>query len=95
MYNDDLSFEEELQMLEEQVRRRHNHRRFLRRNAQLLQQELDLEDELISENPELTQMVHDLNTLLTQGFHQGFGSVEEGDNNTRKENVWNNFFPGL
>ncbi|BBD62796.1 hypothetical protein NIES2109_56460 (plasmid) [Nostoc sp. HK-01] len=61
--HDGLNFEDELLLSEEQIRRRHNQRRFLRRNAQLLQQELELEDELLESNPELAQMIHDLNVL--------------------------------
>jgi len=92
---DDLNFEEELLLTEEQIRRQHNQRRFLRRNAQLLQQELDLEDELISENPELAQMVHDINTLETQAHRQGFSSVFEVAHQGRKGSVWRRLFPGL
>ncbi|MBD2459307.1 hypothetical protein H6G80_35420 [Nostoc sp. FACHB-87] len=95
MYYDDLNFEEELQLSEEQIRRRHNQRWFLRRNAELLQQELELEDELINENPELAQMIHEINTLETQALHRGFGGVFEGDASAKKSNVWNKFFPGL
>ncbi|MFN6501338.1 MAG: hypothetical protein RMX65_030695 [Nostoc sp. DedQUE01] len=92
---DHLNFEEELLLTEEQIRRRHDQRRFLRRNAQLLQQELDLEDELISENPELAQMVHDINTLETQAHRQGLSSVFEVADEGRKGSVWRRLFPGL
>jgi hypothetical protein len=49
MYNesDDLSFEEQLHLTEEEIIRRHNQQMFWRRNAQLLQQELELEAELL------------------------------------------------
>lgn len=94
MYHD-LSFEEELLFAEEQIRRRHRQRMLLRRNTQLLQQELELEDELLESNPELAQIVHDINLLETQAHHQGFGSIFDGDTNAKKSNVWNKFFPGL
>ncbi|MBD2518132.1 hypothetical protein H6G93_24770 [Nostoc sp. FACHB-973] len=92
---DDLNFEEELLLTEEQIRRRHKKRRFLCRNAQLLQQELDLEDQLISENPKLAQMVHDINTLETQAHRQGLSSVFEVADEGRKGFVWRRLFPGL
>ncbi|MBD2682955.1 MULTISPECIES: hypothetical protein [Nostoc] len=92
---DDLNFEEELPLTEEQIRRRHNQRRFSHRNAQLLQQELELEDELISENPEFALMIHKINTLETQAGHQGFESVFETGSEGKKASVWGRLFPGL
>lgn len=92
---DDLNFEDELQLSKSQIRRRHNARRFLRRNAELLQQELELEDELLESNPELSQMIHDLNVLETQAHHQGFGSVTQGESTSQKQNIWSKLFPGL
>ena len=56
MYNDEydnLSFEEQLCLTESLIRQRHNQQMFLRRNAQLLQQELSFEAELLEDNPEL------------------------------------------
>ncbi|MFN6564256.1 MAG: hypothetical protein RMY28_031310 [Nostoc sp. ChiSLP01] len=92
---DDLNFEDELLLSEEQIRRRHNGRRFLRRNAQLLQQELELEDELLESNPELAQMIHELNVLETQAGLQGFGSKLEIESSGKPGSVWNRVFPGL
>ncbi|MBD2496721.1 hypothetical protein [Nostoc sp. FACHB-280] len=95
MYDDDVNFEEELLLSEAEIRRRHNQRRLLRRNAQLLQQELELEDELIRENPEFAQMIHDLNVLESQAGHRGFGSVFETGGESQKKSVWGRLFPGL
>jgi hypothetical protein len=73
MYNeyDNLSFEEQLHLTESLIRRRHNQQMFLRRNAQLLQQELELEAELLEENPELAQTIHSLNMQEIQSNQRG------------------------
>jgi hypothetical protein len=97
MYNnyDDLNFDEELHLSEEEIRRRHNQRSFLRRNAQLLQQELELQEQLLEENPELAQAIHDFNNLESQTGYQGLKTTFEGETETKKVNVWSKFFPGL
>ncbi|MBW4430049.1 MAG: hypothetical protein KME50_38350 [Nostoc desertorum CM1-VF14] len=95
MYNDEydnLSFEEQLHLTEEQIRRRHNQQMFLRRNAQLLQQELELEAELLEENPELAQAVHAFN--MHEILVQQQGSIQ-GDSTSKGQSVWSKFFPGL
>ncbi|WP_277883415.1 hypothetical protein [Nostoc flagelliforme] len=43
----------------------------MRRNTQLLQQELELEAELLKENPELAQVIHSLNMQEIQSNQQG------------------------
>ncbi|MBD6621153.1 hypothetical protein FNW02_37015 [Komarekiella sp. 'clone 1'] len=97
MYNDDddLSFEEQLQLTESQIRRRHQQRIFMRRNAELLQQELELEAELLEENPELNQVIHELNTLEIQTGQQGLKDAIQGESSPKHRNVWDSFFPGL
>ncbi|MEA5606225.1 hypothetical protein [Nostoc sp. UHCC 0252] len=97
MYSDydDLNFEERLQLTESEIRRRHQQRMFLRRNAQLLQQELELEAELLEENPELAQVIHSLNMQEIQSQQQGLFGVMQGDSNPKGQSVWNKFFPGL
>lgn len=97
MYNqyDDLSFSEQLQLTESEVRRRHNQQMFLRRNAQLLQQELELEDELLAENPELAQAVHAFNMREIFAQEQGLKSVMQGDSTPKGQSVWSRIFPGL
>ncbi|MHC5739828.1 hypothetical protein [Nostoc sp.] len=99
MYNseyDDLSFEEQLHLTEEKMRRRHNQQMFLRRNAQLLQQELSFEAELLEDNPELAQVIHSLNMQEIQSNQRGLENVlglEESA--SKKQSVWSKFFPGL
>ncbi|MFN6455732.1 MAG: hypothetical protein RM022_026530 [Nostoc sp. EfeVER01] len=97
MYNqyDDLSFSEQLHLTEEEIRRRHNHQMFLHRNAQMLQQELDLEDELLAENPELAQAVHAFNMQEILAQQQGSFDVMQGDSTSKGQSVWSKFFPGL
>ncbi|AUB35571.1 hypothetical protein COO91_01461 [Nostoc flagelliforme CCNUN1] len=97
MYNqyDDLSFSEQLHLTEEEIRRRHNQQMFLRRNAQLLQQELELEAELLEDNPELAQAVHAFNLQEIQAQQQGSSGVMQGDSTRKEQSVWSRFFPGL
>ncbi|MEA5507670.1 hypothetical protein VB735_32205 [Halotia wernerae UHCC 0503] len=97
MYNDydNLSFDEQLQLSEEQIRRRHQQRMFMQRNAELLQQELELEAELLEENPEFAQVIHQLNLLETQAGQQGVKDVIQGDSSPKSRNMWGGFFPGL
>ncbi|MFK0731536.1 MAG: hypothetical protein ACIWVG_10300 [Gloeotrichia echinulata HAB0833] len=98
MYNksDDLSFNEQLHLSESQIRLWHNQRIFLRRNAQLLQQELEIETELLAENPELAQAIHSLNMQEIQSHQRGLQNllgVEELS--PKAQSIWNKFFPGL
>jgi hypothetical protein len=98
MYSDydDLNFEERLQLTESEIRRRHQQRMFLRRNAQLLQQELELEAELLEENPELAQVIYSLNMREIQSNQQGLQNVLGSKESASKEqSVWSKFFPGL
>lgn len=97
MYNqyDDLSFSEQLQLTESDIRRRHNQQMFLRRNAQLLQQELELEAELLEGNPELAQAVHAFNLQEIQAQQQGSFGFMQGDLTPKEQSVWSRFFPGL
>ncbi|MBN3958671.1 hypothetical protein [Nostoc sp. NMS8] len=98
MYNqyDDLSFSEQLHLTEEEIRRRHNQQMFLRRNAQMLQQELELEDELLTENPELAQAVHAFNMQEIQSNQRGVQNVLGSQESASKEqSVWSKFFLGL
>ncbi|AUB44911.1 hypothetical protein COO91_11164 (plasmid) [Nostoc flagelliforme CCNUN1] len=98
MYNDEydnLSFEEQLHLTEDEMRRRHNQQMFLRRNAQLLQQEMELEAELLEENPELAQTIHALNMQEIQAQQQGLFGVMQGDSTPKRQSVWSKFFPGL
>ncbi|MDM9580247.1 hypothetical protein [Nostoc sp. GT001] len=68
---------------------------FLHRNAQMLQQELDLEDELLAENPELAQAVHAFNMQEILAQQQGSFDVMQGDSTSKGQSVWSKFFPGL
>ncbi|MCC5619734.1 hypothetical protein LC605_32900 [Nostoc sp. CHAB 5836] len=99
MYNseyDNLSFEEQLHVTESLIRQRHNQQMFLRRNAQLLQQELELEAELLEENPELAQIIHSLNMREIQSNQRGVQNVLSVEELTPKEqSVWSKFLPGL
>ncbi|MBC1224938.1 hypothetical protein GNF10_18755 [Nostoc sp. UCD121] len=98
MYNeyDGLSFEEQLQLSESLIIRRHNQQMFLRRNAQLLEQELNFEAELLEENPELAQTIHSLNMQEIQSNQQGLQNVLGSKESVPKEqSVWSKFFPGL
>ncbi|AVH68119.1 hypothetical protein [Nostoc sp. 'Peltigera membranacea cyanobiont' N6] len=98
MYNeyDNLSFEEQLHLTESQIIQRHNQQIFLRRNAQILQQELELEAELLEENPELSQTIHSFNMQEIQSNQQGLENVlgSEGSH-SKEQSVWSKFFPGL
>jgi hypothetical protein len=96
MYNgeyDDLSLEEQLQLSESLIIRRHNQQMFLRRNAQLLQQELDLEAELLEDNPELAQAVHAFNLQEIQAQQQSSSGVMQGDSTSKEQSIWSRFFP--
>ncbi|MHC5862990.1 hypothetical protein [Nostoc sp.] len=99
MYNDEydnLSFEEQLHLTESQIIQRHNQQMFLRRNAQLLQQELSLEAELLEDNPELAQVIHSLNMREIQSHQRGLENVLGSEESVPKEqSVWSKFFPGL
>ena len=98
MYNeyDNLSFEEQLYLTEEQIRRPHNQQMFLRRNAQLLQQELSFEAELLEDNPELAQTIHSFNMQEIQSNQRGLQNVLGSEESASKEqSVWSKFFPGL
>ncbi|WP_373524802.1 hypothetical protein [Nostoc sp.] len=69
---------------------------FLRRNAQLLQQELSFEAELLAENPELAQVIHSLNMQEIQSNQQGLKNVLGSEESApKKQSVWSKFFPGL
>lgn len=67
----------------------------LRRNAQLLRHLLDLEDELLADNPELAQAVHAFNSQEIQAQQQGSSGVMQGDSTSKEQSVWSRFFPGL
>ncbi|MCW5319250.1 hypothetical protein GTQ43_38390 [Nostoc sp. KVJ3] len=97
MYNeyDNLSFEEQLHLTESFIRQRHNQQMFLHRNAQLLQQELSFEAELLEDNPELAQTIHSFNIQEIQAQQQGSFGVMQGDSTPKVQSVWNKFFPGL
>ncbi|MCC5659864.1 hypothetical protein LC608_23385 [Nostoc sp. XA010] len=99
MYNgecDDLSFEEQLHLTESLIRQRHNQQMLLRRNAQLLQQELELEAELLEDNPELAQTIHSLNMQELQSNQRGVQNVLGSQESASKgQSVWSKFFPGL
>ncbi|NEU83470.1 hypothetical protein [Nostoc sp. UIC 10630] len=98
MYSDyeNFNFEEGLQLTESEIRRRHQQRMFLRRNAQLLQQELELEAELLEENSELAQVIHSLNMQEIQSNQRGLENVLGSEESVSKEqSVWSKFFPGL
>lgn len=68
---------------------------FWRRNAQLLQQELELEAELLEENPELGEAIHHLNLQDILAQQQGLKGVMQGDSTPKSQNIWSKFFPGL
>ncbi len=69
---------------------------FLRRNAQLLQQELSFEAELLEDNPELAQTIHALNMQEIQSNQQGLENVLSSQESTSKEqSIWSKFFLGL
>ncbi|WP_375511431.1 hypothetical protein [uncultured Nostoc sp.] len=99
MYNyeyDNLSFKEQLHLTESLIRQRHNQQMFLRRNAQLLQQELNFEAELLEDNPELAQTIHALNMREIQSNQRGLENVLGSEGSASKEqSVWSKFFPGL
>ncbi|MCC5633798.1 hypothetical protein LC613_40995 [Nostoc sphaeroides CHAB 2801] len=98
MYNeyDNLSFEEQLHLTESLVRQRHNQQMFLRRNAQLLQQELSFEAELLEDNPELAQTIHSFNMQEIQSNQRGLENVLDSEELASKEqSIWSKFFPGL
>ncbi|QLE46023.1 hypothetical protein FD723_38075 (plasmid) [Nostoc sp. C052] len=98
MFNEyeDLSFEEQLQLSESLIIRRYNQQMFLRRNARLLQQELELEAELLEENPELAQTIYTLNMQEIQSNQRGVQNVLGSQESASKEqSVWSKFFLGL
>ncbi|MCG6138795.1 MAG: hypothetical protein MET45_30090 [Nostoc sp. LLA-1] len=90
---DDEYYEDRLNLSEAQIRRHHQKERFRRRNAELLQQELELEDELLQENPELAQQIHALNAAEIQAQQAGFQHLFNADSS--KKSGWRSLFPGL
>ncbi|NEU83463.1 hypothetical protein [Nostoc sp. UIC 10630] len=68
---------------------------FLRRNTQLLQQELSLEAELLEDNPELAQTIHSFNMQEIQAQQQGLRGALQGESDPKNKSVWGKFFPGL
>ncbi|MBD2535113.1 hypothetical protein H6G97_39170 [Nostoc flagelliforme FACHB-838] len=83
-------------LTESLIRQRHNQQMFLRRNTQLLQQELELEAELLAENPELAQVIDSLNMQEIQSNQQGVQNVLGLEELASKEqSIWSKFFPGL
>ncbi|MCW5319255.1 hypothetical protein GTQ43_38415 [Nostoc sp. KVJ3] len=69
---------------------------FLRRNAQLLQQELSFEAELLEDNPELAQTIHALNMREIQSNQPGPQNVLcLEDSASKEQSVWSYFLPGL
>jgi len=97
MYNEyeNLSLDEQLHLSESLIIRRHNQQMYLRRNAQLLQQELSLEAELVEDNPELAQAIHSLNLQEIQAQKQGLKGVMQGDSTPKSQSIWSKLFPGL
>ncbi|WP_084226928.1 hypothetical protein [Nostoc sp. KVJ20] len=97
MYSDydELNFEEQLHLTESLIRQRHNQQMFLRRNAQLLQQELNFEAELLEDSPELAQVIHSLNMQEIQAQQQGSFGAMQGDSTPKEQSLWSKFFPGL
>ncbi|MBE8991926.1 hypothetical protein [Nostoc sp. LEGE 12450] len=66
------------------------------RNAQLLQQELSFEAELLGDNPELAQVIHSFNMQEIQSNQQKPQNVLcLEDSASKEQSVWSNFLPGL
>jgi hypothetical protein len=62
----------------------------------VLQQEFSLEAELLSENPELAQIIHSLNMQEIQSNQRGLQSVlGSEESGTKEQSIWSKFFPGL
>ncbi|MBD2565327.1 MULTISPECIES: hypothetical protein [Nostoc] len=60
-----------------------------------MQKELELEAELLEENPELAQVIHSLNMQEIQAQQQGLFGVMQGDLTSKGQTGWSKFFPGL
>ncbi|MBD2526641.1 hypothetical protein [Nostoc sp. FACHB-133] len=58
---------------------------FLRRNAQLLQQELSFEAELLEDNPVLAQTIHALNMQEIQSNQRGVQNILDSQESASKE----------
>jgi hypothetical protein len=77
------------------IRRQHAHKRFLRTQAQMLRQELDLEDELLEQYPEMAGFIHQLNTAeiaaQQKGVEAQYSELQQG----RITRFINRLFPGI
>lgn len=82
--------------LEFHIRRQHAQRRYQIAQSQLLQQELDLEDELLNEYPEMTEFIYQINQAEIARQQQGFGEEIQTDLKMgRRTGFINRLFPGI
>jgi hypothetical protein len=82
--------------LEAHIRRQHALFRYQRSQAQLLNQELDLEEQLLNEYPEMAGFIHQLNTAETSRKQRGFSDEMQPDlKATRRTKFINRLFPGI
>lgn len=92
-------FMEELSMDDSEwellIRRQHAQRRFLKTQAQMLRQELELEDELLNENPEIAGFIHQLNSAELAAHQQGIQSQYSNLQQERRTRFLSRLFPGI
>lgn len=91
MYSD---FSDRLDQQEAYIRHYHNQQRQLRTHAELLQQELDLEDQILAENPEMADSIHQLNTAEISAQQQGMQQSFKFTGNTGRGLI-GRIFPGI
>lgn len=77
------------------IRRQHAKRRFLRTQAHLLQEELELEDELLNENPEMAGLIHQINSAEIAAHQQGIQSQYSSLQRERRTRFLGRLFPGI
>ena len=57
---------------------------------------MELEAELLEDNPELAQTIHSLNMQEIQSNQRGLQNVLGAEElGAKEQNVWSKFFPGL
>jgi hypothetical protein len=82
--------------LEAIIRRQHSRRRYQRSQVELLQQELELEDELLTQNPEMAGFIYQLNSAESARQQQGFSEEMQPDlKSQRRSRFMSRLFPGI
>lgn len=78
------------------IRRQHAERRYQQTQGQLLRQELDIEEQLLNEHPEMAGFIYQINTAETLRQQQGFSDEMQPDLKIERRTRFVNWlFPGI